>query len=211
MRKSLTLMLGMILVVVAGSAMAETFSERGGAFPMKWTPFQWGVFPPVQLLGINTPVYGWRLSTVYSDNKVMRGLDTGVFTGADEAIGCQIAAANFVTDYACGLQLGVANANGRNTTGAQLGLVNIGGNEDMTIEGKTKGTQMGYINISNSIFSGFQLAAVNVSNWTFYGLQLGLINCNDDEGAPTKKPCVQIGVMNFNTSGFLPFFPLINF
>lgn len=207
MRKMATMMLGMICGAMAWSAAAA----EGGAFNLRWTPFQWGVFPPVQLFGTQTGVYGLRLSTIYSDNNVMYGLDTGVFTGAKEAVGMQIAAANFVTDYAGGIQLALVNANGKDTTGAQLALVNIGGREDHLIEGHTKGAQLGYVNVSNSVFSGVQLAMANLSNWTFRGMQIGLINCNDDAGASQKSTCVQIGIINYNTSGFLLFFPVFNF
>jgi len=199
------------LLGAACGAMALPGYADGGAFSPKWTPFQWGIYAPVQLFDRNTAVNGFRLSTIYSDNDDMYGLDTGVVGWSKRAVGCQINLVSVTEEKATGVQLGVANSNERDTTGLQIAGANFTGSPMMNSAGKTRASQLGYVNVSNNDFAGCQLGIANLSNWKFAGCQIGLINVNDDANAPEKASCFQFGLINFNTSGFLICFPLVNF
>ena len=207
MKKFWVLLLGL----ACGAAALPVSAADGGAFHAQWTPFEWGVFPPVQLFDRYTNVDGFRLSTVYSKNAGVYGLDTGVVGGSDRAGGLQVNLLNMTSEKFVGMQVGLVSSNDGDTQGVQIAGANITGSEMMNTTGKTRAAQIAYVNISNNDFAGNQIGVANLSNWKFYGCQLGLINVNDDSNAPTKATCVQVGLINFNTSGFLICFPLVNF
>ena len=62
--------------------------------------------------------------------------------------------------------------------------------------------QLSAINVANDV-DGLQVALGNKARSVYFGSQVGLINIADSGW--------QIGLLNFNKNGFLPFFPLINF
>ncbi len=63
------------------------------------------------------------------------------------------------------------------------------------------GFQMALVNVAGTRSFAFQLGLVNT---TGSGSQIGLVNVSDRAG-------FQFGLLNFNSDGFLPFFPIINF
>lgn len=63
------------------------------------------------------------------------------------------------------------------------------------------GFQMAFVNVARRRSEVFQLGLVNTSG---SGTQVGLVNVADRAG-------FQFGLLNFNSEGFLPFFPIINF
>ncbi len=77
------------------------------------------------------------------------------------------------------------------------------------------GMQLAPVNVSKQM-SGFQMSFVNVAGMKSYawqlglvntigtGVQIGLVNVADRAG-------FQFGLLNFNSEGFLPVFPIINF
>lgn len=213
--------LSVLLIMVIGVGAVADNAEKpaaplaakacSGAFNTAWTPFQWGIFPPAQLFARDSNVYGLRLCTIYADNLSIYGIDTGVYTGARDFIGIQAAAANFCDNSGKGLQAGILNHSPESLDGAQIGLVNMAGNDDILINGRVHGAQIGYVNVTQSDTRGLQLGGVNVSQYHFMGLQLGFVNCSNSTPSGKGGSCVQIGIFNFNRNGFLPFFPIINF
>lgn len=169
---------------------------QAGAFEAKWTPAQWSVYPPIQLFNDRSEVVGLRINTVYGTNALVYGLDTGVVGNAEKFNG---------------LQVNLVNAAVMNMTGAQVGLCNIVGREDGLKVGKGRGAQLGWVNVSNGDFAGAQLGVANLSDNAIAGTQIGFINSSDDSNAAGQGNCFQLGVLNFNKNGFLPFFVLFNF
>ncbi len=169
-----------------------------------WVGFQWGVCPYLQIFNENTKINGFRLSTLYSKNTEMTGFDLGVFPCAEDATGLQISVANVNTGTTMGAQLGVVNTSDGKMDGTQIGAVNSAGS--------VKGAQLGYVNISDKDSYGTQLGIVNISPANFCGFQLGFINTSGDENTDNgDKKCFQLGFLNFNKHGFLPFMILFNF
>ena len=190
------------LLMLAGKVAA-------GCLEATWTPVQAGVFAPVQVYGEKTVVRGWRLSTVYCDNEKVYGLDTGIFTGATKAGGVQIAAANFCSEQADGVQIALANADYLHMNGVQIAAFNLVGRENRLKTGMARGAQFGWVNVSKADFTGAQTGMANFSENGMFGAQLGFINTCDAETPDVR--CFQLGVLNFNKNGFLPFFPIFNF
>ncbi len=92
-----------------------------------------------------------------------------------------------------GLELAAFAACTRQVNGMQLSPVNVCRN--------MSGFQMAFVNVAQTRSHAFQLGLVNN---TARGFQVGLVNVADDAG-------FQFGLLNFNSAGFLPFFPFINF
>lgn len=169
---------------------------NAGAFEAKCTPFEWSVYPPVQLFSENSEITGLRLNTVYGSNSAITGMDTGVVGN---------------TEKFNGLQVNLVNSSVMKMNGVQAGLCNMVGREDRLEIGKANGAQLGWVNVSNGDFSGAQVGVANLSDNAICGIQIGAINSSDDSNAAKRGNCFQLGVLNFNKSGFLPFFVLFNF
>ena len=169
---------------------------HAGALDAEMTPFQWSFYPPVQLFTAKTMVSGLRLNTGYGNNTQVNGIDVGICGGAEKVRG---------------LQVGILSAATMEMSGAQVGLCNFTGREDLVKTGKANGAQVGWVNASQSDFAGAQVGVANLSSNGMYGAQVGFINHVDDSNAVRQGNCFQFGVLNFNKSGFLPFFILFNF
>ena len=160
------------------------------------TPFQIALFDPVQLFSRETDVNGLRLNLIYGDNRTVRGLDAGV--------------ANWVEGDQTGIQIGLHNNCKGQSTGLQSGLVNWGergmaGMQIASLVNRVKGTMTGIqVSGANSAYGlrGCQVALFNGAT-DMRGFQLGVVNIAEGSG-------VQIGLVNLNRNGFLPFFPIIN-
>jgi hypothetical protein len=75
----------------------------------------------------------------------------------------------------------------------------------LTTRSKFTGWSIAGFNYGLKDVSGAQMGCINVSAETSTGLQLGAINfAKHHEG-------LQLGLINLNSSGFLPCFPFVNF
>jgi len=94
-----------------------------------------------------------------------------------------------------GVQLGMPHSYNSNVFGLAIGMIS-------TCE-QLAGIQFGVLGNSSEIVDGLQIGGI--LNWakTVRGVQFALINTTDSG--------FQLGLLNFNENGFLPFFPLINF
>lgn len=120
---------------------------------------------------------------------------------------------NWNEDEACGVQLGGLNYDGE-FSGVQLGIVNwmLGNVKGVSVAGGLLLAQNGFTGCSAALLNyglkditGAQFGVFNVSANTSTGLQFGLVNfAKHHEG-------LQLGLVNLNSSGFLPCFPFFNF
>ncbi|MCP3965697.1 MAG: hypothetical protein GY750_15180 [Lentisphaerae bacterium] len=198
------------------------FIDRNlGLLKTSMTPFEFGILSPFQLFSGNTEVYGIRISTLYTFNKSMYGLDIGAICDSDDSYGVQVNVANLVNSTQGGLGISFVNITHRNMYGVQMGAYNQSGIQDIAKifggVGDARGCQFGVVNLTNSNFAGGQFGLVNISNTVFNGVQIGLVNgcwgpdeiLNDyfstaTREASEKQQCVQIGFFNFNPNGYLP-------
>ena len=137
---------------------------------------------------------------------------------------------NLCRDSQVGLGIGLVNFSMKSMYGCQIGAFNnSGARKNLEEHDNAGGVQIGWTNLSKSIFSGVQIGIANLSTAKFSGLQLGFVNSDriqssfdkelegkgkgkgKDEDKHKKNSCVQIGFLNFNEDGFLPICPIINF
>jgi hypothetical protein len=150
-----------------------------------WTPIQIAVFNPAQLFPESTDVRGLRGSTLYGKNASLYGLDVGLMNEVEERVrGVQLAS--------------VANRAGE-LDGLGVGLAN-------EVEERVRGVQLaGFVNFAGEL-AGVQLAGILNRSERVVGVQIGgLVNRAEALAG------LQIGLLNFNKSGPLPFFPIFNF
>ena len=185
-------------------------------------------------------VYGLRLDLPYGNNKgcllgadisermtgfqctgfnlvdlaSVRGFQFGAIANRDKDFhGVQISGIlNWNEDESAGVQIGTVNYGGE-FTGFQIGGVswmigNFSGvafDAMLTTRSKFTGWSIAGFNYGLKDVSGAQMGCINVSAETSTGLQLGAINfAKHHEG-------LQLGLINLNSSGFLPCFPFVNF
>ncbi len=133
-----------------------------------WTPIQFALAYPQQIIPANFKIYGIRLNIVHGVNHSVYGVDIGLLNDiADDLMGLQGGIKNSA-GAVYGLQYGVLN-NCHNLTGAQIGLLNK--------SKKTVGCQIGLIN--DTVY--------------LTGVQIGLINNNPHGGGLQKMPIINIG------------------
>jgi len=161
--------------------------------PPTWTPIELALIEGVQVFDSQTEVRGLRASLVSGDNSKVSGVDVslGLASSLDGA----------------GVMLGVFGTKPRRTFhGIQLGSVNWGsrlcGAEVGVLNyvNELRGVQAGVLNVAQGA-RGLQVGLWNRRGMT-HGLQLGLYN-EADSG-------LQIGLINHNLDGFLPWFPVVN-
>jgi hypothetical protein len=211
-----------VTFIIFTIALTTQFCNAG--IKADWSPLEIGIFPPVQIFSNNTDIVFLRLSALYTVNKAAYGFDFGVVNRAEDSIGLQAAVANINRDTQGGIGVGIINNAGGSAYGLQIGMFNNTGSRKVLAPCSTaSGMQLGWLNISKSIFSGIQLGLVNLSSAVFNGVQIGFVNSDRDHnnfdkvlGYKDKVDqkhdwCVQIGFLNFNEDGFLPIFPIINF
>jgi hypothetical protein len=169
--------------VLSVAKAADGEGEKGTAY---WTPVQLALATPIQIVPKTWDVKGFRLGVIYSYNNDVGFLDAGIVnrTAGDE-IGIQIG--------------GIMNRVEGNVSGIQIaGIVNsVGGNS------LVEGMQIACMNTVGDV-SGLQTGVVNHSK-TMQGVQIGVFNLTNELDG------LQIGVINLNTSGSIPFMPLLNF
>jgi hypothetical protein len=182
------------------------------------SPIELSLWKNIQLFDQDTPIVGARLG-VTSVNKETHGIDIGLLaTITDQGSGINVAYL-VKSDHHTGLQIAMASHTLRTdgiliawlgnplvsweerpretmVNGAQVGLFGSRTNE-------LNGVQLSMIaNVANDV-DGLQVALANKAKRVGLGSQVGLVNIADRG--------LQIGLLNFNKNGFLPFFPLINF
>lgn len=202
-------------------------------FTKHWTPFQAGLFNPVQIFSKKYAVKGWRFSFLYTLNQKMNGFDlsalglssartvnglqAGIAGEAKEFNGVQIVTFSSAIKKFNGVQFSVLEIPDKNADSfngfrmnciSDLSEINeINGFNIAGIMGFCKnmnGVQISYAAI-NEEASGVQMGiAYNEAKKTT-GVQFGLINyCKDIHG-------VQIGLLNFAPNNWLCFCIGINF
>ena len=136
--------------------------------------------------------------------KRMVGAQLSAFNAADQTTGAQLGLSNF-NHGTQGLQIGAINLS-LAIDGAQTGVFNGAGTG--------RGVQIGAANHGDS-FTGLQTGIYNGSE-TGRGVQLGLCNqagtlCGAQVGLWNSATSgFQIGLINHNENGLLPWFPLVN-
>ncbi len=208
-----------ILSVVLGGQLCHA-----GAIDAEWTPFEFGIFTPVQIFDEESNICFLRISAFYTKSQDVYGFDFGFINDSIDNMGLQIAVVNFCHDSQVGLGIGLVNFSMKSIYGCQIGAFNNSGAGKVLEEyDSAGGVQIGWTNLSKAIFSGVQIGIANLSTAKFNGLQIGFVNSDRDHNnfdkvlnykdktADENDTCVQIGFLNFNENGFLPIFPIINF
>jgi len=210
---SMALALGLSLI--AGNSMAAP--EEGGASGGGWSPFQFSIYNPIQLVGESKDITGLRLSLLYGKNVDVSGIDlalgatnsnnltgiqmTGFVNWAASVKGIQIGGVGNEVISLAGVQISVfVNDVQSDVTGIQIAPIN-------TVKGEMKGIQIGVLNSilapKSSSVTGVQIGLFNFAG-NVTGLQIGLANfCVDMNG-------VQIGVFNYIEQGRFKYLPLVN-
>jgi hypothetical protein len=165
-----------------------------------WTPFQLALFNPVQIFSEETDVYGYRMNFLYGNNANFRGADMGMVGYTKSAKGAQFNLFYNEAEEFSGLQaVGLVGNRCMDLEGVQVGTVN-------TTEGRVRGWQISFLSNEASSLIGGQISGIWNRSKRVVGFQItSLVNETDDLRG------LQIGVLNFNRNGFLPFFPFFNF
>jgi len=202
-------------------------------FTRHWTPFQAGLFHPVQIFSKKYAVKGWRFSFLYTLNQEMDGFDlsalglsssrfvngfqTGIAGEAKEFNGVQLVTFSTAIKKFNGVQFSVLEIPDKNADSfcgfrinciSDLSEINeINGFNIAGIMGfcnNMNGVQISYAAI-NEKANGLQMGiAYNEAEET-NGVQFGIVNyCKNISG-------VQIGLLNFAPGNWLPFCIGINF
>lgn len=194
--------------------------SKKGIFKVDFTPLQIGV---IGNLFDTDNVYGFSFALPMSSNGNNYGLATGIWGKSKNHCGIQLNVLNLANELN-GVQVGLlgivesAKGNSSEASGGQLNFFNV--SETLF------GFQSGLFNQSGRL-NGMQLGSVNISD---QGLQFGLVNIFNSprklEGVDpyqsdarvqigfynhSSNSAFQIGVLNYNKNGFLPFFILFNF
>ena len=151
------------------------------------TNIQLCLFNPLQVAPEESNVYGLRVTVPYGVNNSVYGLDFGLWS---ETTGYQYGVqANGLVAYheedADGFNLaGIVNYTEKNSTGCIIGGI--------------------YSEVKNKM-TGFQAAVAIAKARQVVGVQLSLFNyCEDLKG-------VQLGLININNNGMIPFTIILNF
>jgi len=217
--------------VPGGSICTNYSGERDACKHKKEAAIGLGFCTPLQFPCENTMIEGFRLSALYTYNYGVNGLDCGFIcdSGPGGTKGMQAGVfTNRTAGSMVGLSLSLINIAETSMNGVQAGAYNQAGSDSYDNAGanyyESWGTQLGFANVADSIFTGLQLGDINISNTILKGCQIGVINLYE---APSdvfddfetkefreekkKRSCVQIGVFNFNPNGVFPITLLLNF
>lgn len=125
----------------------------------------------------------------------MTGVQVSVLNQTTSCSGLQMGVISNFSDSSFGAQAAIINAVS-DFSGLQLGLINSQGKYPKNLPEEKSSTE--------NVSSGNQVGILNVATGAGNVVQLGIVNVQKDKG-------VQIGLLNFSSNGFLPFFPLVNF
>ncbi len=220
------------IVFLIVASMGITFcraAEKNDDEVQKSAWFELGFYSPIQLFGEETEITCFRLSSVYTYNEAVNGLDVGIICESGNSKGVQFAGWNKTYGSMNGLSMGLSNIAEIEMNGVQLAIVyNQAGSDSVdnvaTKHAVSNGFQCAWVNSADAVFTGFQLGMLNVSTTLLRGLQIGLINISErpdktyDEfqtkefkAEKGKRSCIQLGLINFNPKGIFPVTLLINF
>ncbi len=156
-----------------------------------------------QLTGFNlidlASVRGFQFGAVANRDKDFRGVQiSGILNWTeDESAGVQIGTVNYGGEFS-GLQLGGVSWMLGNYTGVSFDAALVSRNN-------FTGWSVAGFNYGLKDVSGLQMGCINVAAETSMGVQAGIINFAKSHDG------LQIGLVNINSSGFLPCFPFFNF
>jgi hypothetical protein len=166
---------------LAAIALTAAVAALGCANPV--VPLQLSIVPDAQVFPKDWRVWGVAANGVYGAQREVKGLHVGPF--------------NDTTESLMGVSTGVVNIARGDVYGVHAGLGN-------SVDGRTRGMQIGIVNHVGSALHGFQLGVGNVAV-EGAGFQLGVVNQTG------SMKGLQLGLLNFNSKGWLPFFPFFNF
>jgi hypothetical protein len=174
------------LFTLSLGALPDAAGAQPPETPSSSTPVQFALWHPIQVFDQNVSVTGLRLVLISGVNQDVTGLDL-------------LGLASLTRGNQTGLQLGFYDWVRGDLTGWQLGIF---AND---VEGWARGFQSAGIANRAGKGTGFQFAAVLNRTKRMRGLQISLVNWTDElEG-------VQLGLINVNRKGPIPFLPLFNF
>jgi hypothetical protein len=144
----------------------------------------------------------------------VKGFQLGVIANRDRDFhGVQLSGIlNWNEDESAGVQVGTVNYGGE-LTGLQIGGVSwmVGSYTGVSFDGvlvarsNFTGWSLAGFNFGHKDVSGVQMGGINVAEESSTGLQFGFINL------AKRHEGLQLGLININSSGFLPCFPGFNF
>ena len=174
------------LFTLALCLLPQASSAQTPETPRSSTPVQFALWHPIQVFDEGVSVTGLRLVLISGVNQDVTGLDV-------------LGLASLTRGNQTGLQLGFYDEVRGDLTGWQLGIfVN-------DVRGRARGFQSAGISNRAGDGTGFQFAALLNRAKRMRGLQISLVNWTDElEG-------IQLGLININRKGPIPFLPLFNF
>ena len=193
MKKSLKLIVSFIVftVILSGTTVSASYlldrSTPDAHLKVAWTPVQ------IDFLTLHIPttelysnIYGLRvgLPITYKDSAIVYGIDVSALFSANS--------------YTKGLQLSVIGTQALDLDGLQVSIVNF-------VNEKLYGMQFGVVNHVKEKLYGLQVGGMNYVK-KVSGLQFGLFNYTED-----SQGIFQIGVLNINKNGWLPYSVILNF
>lgn len=166
--------------------------------------------------GVQPSVSGLQVGLINEEEAELKGVDLGMVSLVGKSmVGVDAALVSYVEEEVTGAQLGMWSnqAKGKLTgaqfglgngaasgQGVQLGIFSSGGSEFV-------GGQLGAVGLVTGKLRGAQLnAAASIASEECSGLQMGMLFNYSASGR-----CLQIGLVNWNPKGFLPYFPLFNY
>lgn len=174
-----------VAVLVLG-ALPRASAAQPSETSRSWTPVQIALWNPIQTFGEGFSVNGLRLSAIVGANQDVTGLDLAGIVGLTQG-------------NQTGLQFALYGEVGGDLTGWQIGGLAA------EVDGRARGLQTAALYNSAGEGTGVQIAAVLNRAERMRGLQISLVNWTDELDG------VQIGLININRKGWIPFFPLLNF
>jgi hypothetical protein len=176
----------LVLTILVLCTLPQASGAQPPETPTPSTPVQLALWNPIQVFHERTSVTGLRLILISGVNKDVIGLDL-------------LGIASLTRGDQIGAQLGFYDHVGGNLTGWQLGIF---AND---VEGRVRGFQSAAISNQATEGNGFQLAALLNRTKHMRGLQVSLVNWTDELDG------VQLGLINVNRKGPVPFLPFLNF
>ncbi len=146
--------LALALSLISGNSIAapgEGGTSRGG-----WSPFQFSIYNPIQLVGESKDITGLRLSLLYGKNVDISGIDLALgATSSNNLAGIQIAGFGNWAASVKGIQIGGVGNEVTSLTGVQISA---------------------FVNSVESDVSGIQIALINTVKGEMKGIQIGALN-----------------------------------
>jgi hypothetical protein len=172
----------LLATATSGYANDPFASDGGGLIQTRWTPLQFGLFPPVQLTESNVNVYGLSFHMLIGQNyrRNIYGFDfaPGMMRAGCKDYGVTVRILGFLGEYH-GLTFGFLNLCCDNDGVMLGGVSSLGRNQ------------------------GVSLAAINYFDYENYGILVGIYNYSQFGW--------QFGLVNYNENSVIPWAPLFNY